>query len=71
MLDRPHLMVQFAHALEDGHLGLEGSDLEVYAHVAASLNGRPLRPLIDPDVDLTQVPRAWFGRAGWILPLED
>ena len=36
-----------------------------------SLNGRPAQNLADPSVDLTEVPRPWFGHANWILPLEE
>jgi hypothetical protein len=32
-----------------------------------SLNGRPSQLLIDPDVDLSRVPRS-LGRKDWVLP---
>jgi hypothetical protein len=43
----------------------QGRDVAVYADAVASLNGRPSRPLVNPDVDLTRpLP------ASWIAPLE-
>ena len=45
-------------------------DVEVRARIIASLNGREPQPLIDPNVDLTEVPYPRLGHADWILPLE-
>ena len=70
MTSRPHMVVEFAHYLED-RLREEGhEEVEVRAWVVASLNGRRPQLLIDPDVDLTEVPNAWLGHADWIFPLE-
>ena len=70
MASRPDMILQFANYLEslanaDGY-----DDVEVRAQVVSSLNGRPAQNLVDPSVDLTEVPRPWFGHANWILPLE-
>lgn len=66
-LGKPDMMLQFAHYLRDS-LRAEGyDDIEIRARTAISLNGRPSRPIIDPEVDLTTVNRPWFGRADWIL----
>jgi hypothetical protein len=70
MASRPDMILQYAHHLEklardEGHL-----DVEVRVRVVSSLNGRPGQDLVDPGVDLTEVPRPWFGHADWILPLE-
>jgi hypothetical protein len=43
-------------------------DAEVRALTAASLNGRPAQPLVDPNRDLTKVGFSWR-RADWVLPL--
>ena len=70
MTSRPHLIVQFARYLED-RMRLEGyQDVEVRAHIIASLNGREDQQLVDPQVDLTKVPYPWFGHADWIIQLE-
>ena len=49
----------------------EGRDVAVFAEARASLNGRPPRPLIDPTVDLSRVPRHVWTSAPWILPLDE
>ena len=53
MMTRPDMILQFAHYLEGlwAHDGYR--DVEVYAHVDMSLNGREYQPLVKPDVDLT------------------
>jgi hypothetical protein len=38
--------------------------------VRVSLNGRKAQTIIDPTVDLAQVPWTW-SKADWILPLEE
>lgn len=70
MLTRPIMIVQFARYLEKRIRDQEGrGDLEVRAEIRASLNGRRPQNLIDPQIDLTQVPYPWFGHADWIVPL--
>ncbi len=70
MLTRPHMIIQFVRYLE-GVLRDEGhADVEIRGRIEASLNGREYQMLIDPEVDLTEVPYPWFGHADWILPLE-
>ncbi len=70
MLTRPHLIVQFAHYLEEIMRNKGYDDVEVRANIIASLNGRNPQRLIDPEVDLTAIPYPWWGHADWILPLE-
>ena len=45
-------------------------DVEVRVDALASLNGRRMQALIDPDVNLTEV-RDGLHKAGWILPAPD
>jgi hypothetical protein len=63
---QPDMILQFAHFL-DAHYQAEGyADVEVYAEVYVTLNGRGSRPLIDPAVDLSAQPiDVWH--KGWIL----
>lgn len=69
MAARPDMIVQFARHLEAVWVKHEGvRDVQVRAVVMCSLNGRPPAPLIDPDTDLTAVPRTWKPQA-WVLPL--
>ncbi len=70
MTSRPHMMIQFANYLEE-RMRREGyEDVEVRAHIFASLNGRESQQLVDPQVDLTKVPYPWFGHADWVIHLE-
>ena len=71
MWARPNLLVQFAHALEDKLLDTGGADVQIYAHVTMSMNDRHPQVFIDPERDLTEVPRVWIGAADWIMPLEE
>jgi hypothetical protein len=63
MATQPDLLRSFARTLARQ----EGAGVTVHADALVSLNGRPLRPLIDPRVDLAaeRLP------ATWILPLPD
>jgi vitamin K-dependent gamma-carboxylase len=63
MATQPDLIRDFARALARQ----EGPGTAVHADVLVSLNGRPLRRLIDPAVDLA-APRL---PATWILPFHD
>jgi vitamin K-dependent gamma-carboxylase len=60
MSTQPDLIRDFARTLACK----EGPGVAVHADVLVSLNGRPLRPLIDPRVDLS----APHLPPGWILP---
>ncbi len=42
----------------------------VKADVQVSLNGRPFRPMIDPEVDLAEIEYRLFPAPEWVLPLE-
>ncbi len=68
MASHPDMLVQFARFLEEEFSDRLPGDLEVMAHAEVSLNGREPRLLVDPDTDLTSVPRPWWGHAEWILP---
>ncbi len=67
MAGQPDLILQLAHHIgeEFEARGYEGVEVRVDALV--SLNGRPMRPLIDPDANLLRVADG-LGRASWILP---
>ncbi|HEY8379736.1 MAG TPA: HTTM domain-containing protein [Nannocystis sp.] len=73
MTGRPEMILQFAHHIADKLRDKGYPDVEVRAIAAISLNGRPPRLMIDPDVDLTRVERSIWP-ASWILrdppPLE-
>jgi vitamin K-dependent gamma-carboxylase len=74
MAARPDMVVQLAKHIEDEakeNPDFAIQDLEVRAEVIASLNGRPAEPLIDREVDLTEVDVTPFTTADWIEPLDE
>lgn len=62
----PERIAHFARVLSD-----RAGGAEVRAETMVSLNGRAPQPIVDPTVDLSQVPRFEFGRSPWILDLEE
>ena len=67
----PDLILQFAHRLSERwarDLGLD--QVEVRVRASTSLNGRPLRPLVDPTRDLTKEARSWRPY-DWVLALDE
>jgi hypothetical protein len=70
MSTRPDMIIQFAHYLVE-QMRLQGfPKVEVRAQVFCSLNGREPQFLVDPNVDLAQMPRT-LGHASWIMPLTE
>ena len=67
---RPDMTVQFAHHLADQFRREGRENVEVRAYIIASLNGREPQLLINPFVDLANVPTVWIGHADWIFPHE-
>jgi vitamin K-dependent gamma-carboxylase len=61
---QPDMILRLAHHIRDEYLR-DGERVEVRVDALVSLNGRPMEPLIDPDVDLAQVPDT-LGIASWI-----
>lgn len=61
----PELIAWFARELRARTEAQGHGDVAVYARSYCALNGRPFRPLVDPDVDLARA-EGW----DWILPLE-
>lgn len=68
VLNDPEMILQLCHYLAAEQRQAGFADIEVYARVQASLNGRPLQDLVDPTVDLAAQERG-LGAASWILPL--
>jgi len=68
MSTRPDVLVQFAHHVADHYQRQFGTSArpQVYADVELSLNGRPMKPLIDPNVDLA-TRRVSLKPADWIV----
>ena len=64
---QPDLILQLAHHIRDDFERRGFGPVEVRVDAVASLNGRRLARMIDPDVDLATV-RDGIGSATWILP---
>lgn len=67
---QPDMILEFAHHLEDVYRQATSRDVEVYAEVWVSLNGRTSQLLLDPQVDLT-TQRAGVLPKPWILHQQD
>ena len=70
MATRPELIHQFCRHLADVVRAGGARQVQCFADVRVALNGRPLRPLVDPRIDLAAEPRSWLP-AAWILPLDE
>ena len=62
------MALAFAHHLTAQARQEDHGQIEVRAQVWASLNGRTMQHLIDPDTDLAAQPRTLFAAAPWIVP---
>jgi hypothetical protein len=71
MVTRPDMILQFAHHVAEDLRGRGYPQVQVRAHVMASLNGREPQLLLDPQVDLASQPRTPLLPAFWILPLTE
>ncbi len=65
MAMQPDMMLQFAHFLKQHYEKQGVFDPEVRAEVYVTLNARPSRLLIDPNIDLTKIRDAWSHKT-WI-----
>lgn len=63
---QPDMILQFAHFLDDHYRAQGYADVEVYAEVYVTFNGRGSRLLIDPNVDLSAQPITLWHKT-WIL----
>jgi len=67
MSSQPDLILQLAHRIRDDYEAKGLGPIEVRADTWVSLNGRAIRRLIDPNVDLSRIEDG-LGKADWILP---
>jgi hypothetical protein len=67
MSSQPDLILQLAHHIAQDFEQRGRGPVAVYADARVALNGRRSRPMIDPNVDLTQV-RDGLAPASWVLP---
>ena len=64
---KPDVIWQFAQYLKKDFKA-KGIDIEVYVNTRISVNGKPLKPLINPEIDLASVKWNAFKHSDWILP---
>jgi len=64
---KPDVIWQFAQRLKAIYLEKE-KKVSVFANCKVSLNGKDIKPLIDPNVDLANVPWEPLKHSYWILP---
>jgi hypothetical protein len=60
----PDMIWQYCQYLKK----LYGQDIEIYVNAWVSLNNRPFRQLIDPNVDMAKAPWHVWGHEDWINP---
>ena len=70
MAMQPDMILQFAHYLKDHYQQKGMKDPKIRAEVQVTLNARPSKFLIDPEVDLTQKIDTWTQK-DWILPFNE
>ena len=63
----PGMILLFAHHLDGLVNSNAGFDPKISAKIEVSLNGRPFRELVDPNLDLSQIP-AYEPSYRWIRP---
>ncbi|MEH6537021.1 MAG: HTTM domain-containing protein [Psychroserpens sp.] len=64
---KPDMIWQFAQRLNLIY-AKKGKDIQVFVRAFISVNGKPSKQLIDPEVDLTNVEWNYFKHHDWILP---
>ena len=67
MSSQPDLVLQLAHHIRDDYAARGLGPVQVRVDAWVSLNGRAMRRMIDPTVDLTRIEDG-IGKASWILP---
>ena len=64
---KPDVIWQFAQYLKKDFKA-KGINVEVYVNSKISVNGKPFKPLINPEIDLASVKWNAFKHSDWILP---
>jgi hypothetical protein len=67
LLGNPRLLLQFAHHLDSLVLKNAGFDPIITARFEVSLNGRGFRDMVDPNVDLSEIPK-FAPNYLWVTP---
>ncbi|WP_221408160.1 HTTM domain-containing protein [Fulvivirga imtechensis] len=67
---RPDMCWQFVQILKKEYAVKGFPEIEIYANSSVSLNGRPMQPLYDREVDLAKIEWKRFEHSEWLLPLK-
>lgn len=68
---KPDVIWQYVQHLKRTYAAQGMGEVQVYADVQSSLNGRPFKRLVDKRVDLAQEPWRFFETQRWVLLYED
>ncbi len=71
LASRPDMIWQFAQRIKKEYHENGYTDVSVYAETLVKFNGRNYTQLIDPEVDLANTKRRYFGHNDWILQHPD
>jgi len=69
--ENPILIWQYVQEIREQLSQYGFGDSPIYVHATCSLNGRPLYPIIDPNVDLAKAPARLLRPPDWLVPLPD
>ena len=64
---KPDAIWQFSQRLKNIYAD-KGEDVSVYVDCKISINGKPYKQLIDPNIDLSEEPWDIFKHSHWVLP---
>ncbi|MDO6759964.1 HTTM domain-containing protein [Tamlana sp. 2_MG-2023] len=64
---KPDVIWQFSQRLKERYKA-NHMDIAVYVNCKVSVNGRPYQTLINPDIDIANVPWDVFKHSTWLLP---
>ena len=67
---KPDVIWQFAQRLKQDFKN-QGQDVAVYINSKVSVNGKPYKTLINPDIDIANVEWDVFNHSNWILPSKE
>ena len=65
---KPEMLLHYVHWLRDRYAAQGAGEVQIYADVGKSVNGKPWQRFVDPEVDLAAVDGMhWFGDEPWLL----
>ncbi|WP_194767211.1 HTTM domain-containing protein [Tamlana sp. I1] len=67
---KPDVIWQFSQRLKE-KFKANGQDIRVFVDCHVSVNGKPYQRLINPDIDLANVPWLVFKHSPWLLPVNE